>query len=48
MDLTLDLLEKLVIQVPNGPEKTGLQVVLTAWCDDAIDTVQGSYSIRVK
>lgn len=51
-NLTLDLLEKMTI--PPSPEKpeqgarSGLEVLLQAWCDSAVDTVQGSYSIRVK
>jgi len=52
LDLTLNLLESMVVASPPGDPtaspKTGLEVVLGSWCDDAVDTVQGSYSIRVK
>jgi hypothetical protein len=35
------------MDTPTGPA-TGLAIVLRAWCQDAIDTVQGSWSIKVK
>jgi len=34
------------IDTPMGTS-TGLAIVLRAWCQDAIDTVQGSWSIKV-
>ncbi len=47
-DQTLDLLEGMQIDAdPLGPARSALDVVMTAWCDDSVDTVQGSYSIRV-
>lgn len=50
--MTLDLLEAMTIapapQQLDGQARSGLEVVLCAWCNDAVDTVQGSYSIRVK
>jgi hypothetical protein len=52
LDLTLDLLEGMTIASPSQESanrvQSGLEVVLCSWCNDAVDTVQGSYSIRVK
>lgn len=48
-DSVLELLEGMQVeskQSPTGSE-SGLAVVLRAWCNDAIDTVQGSWSIKV-
>lgn len=51
-DLTLDLLEKMEVpstsDSPVQQSQSGLDVVIKAWCNEAIDTVNGSYSIRVK
>ncbi|KAJ9099923.1 hypothetical protein QFC21_003928 [Naganishia friedmannii] len=48
-DMTLDLLEQLQVSSPTEPgvQKNALEVVITAWCDEAVDTVQGTYSIKV-
>lgn len=41
-DITLDLLSQIEVNGQNG-----LDVVLRGWCDEAVATVQGSYSIRI-
>jgi hypothetical protein len=48
--MTLDLLEQLQVTSPTEPGTTrnALEVVIKAWCDEAVDTVQGTYSIKVK
>jgi len=46
-DSVLELLDNMQIDTPMGTS-TGLAIVLRAWCQDAIDTVQGSWSIKVK
>lgn len=49
-DMTLDLLEQLQVSsvAEPGVTKNALEVVIKAWCDEAVDTIQGTYSIKVK
>ena len=49
-DMTLDLLEQMQVDSPSesGMTRNALEVVIKAWCDEAVDTVQGTYSIKVK
>lgn len=48
--MTLDLLEQLQVSsaAEPGVTKNALEVVIKAWCDEAVDTIQGTYSIKVK
>ncbi|KAJ9105109.1 hypothetical protein QFC20_004396 [Naganishia adeliensis] len=48
-DMTLDLLEQLQVSsaAEPGVTKNALEVVIKAWCDEAVDTIQGTYSIKV-
>ncbi|KAI5452485.1 hypothetical protein NCC49_000648 [Naganishia albida] len=48
-DMTLDLLEKMQVSsaAEPGVTKNALEVVIKAWCDEAVDTIQGTYSIKV-
>lgn len=45
-DTVLALLETFEVSTPSGP-KSALQVVLSAWCDNA-DGFQGAWNIRVR
>jgi hypothetical protein len=47
-DMTLDLLEQMQVSAEPGVTKNALEVVIKAWCDEAVDTIQGTYSIKVK
>nr|XP_019043733.1 hypothetical protein I302_08314 [Kwoniella bestiolae CBS 10118]OCF22663.1 hypothetical protein I302_08314 [Kwoniella bestiolae CBS 10118] len=43
---TIDLLSSFAVPLPDGTEKSGLEVVLAAWCEHS-DTITGSWNIRV-
>ncbi|WRT69867.1 uncharacterized protein IL334_006858 [Kwoniella shivajii] len=43
---TIDLLSSFTTQLPDETSKTGLEIVLAAWCEHS-DTITGSWNIRV-